>query len=113
MTLLFSCNSYKYLGDSVPTLSNQTDCEIQVFFLKPSFEYKQIGECKSKGFSFSGDGAKQAIKQLKKCACKYGGDGILVTKASDRELTTYNASGYNLSSSDVGVKFSGFIIKKK
>lgn len=113
LNTLYSCNSFKYYGDQVSGVRKISDCEIEVFFLKPTFQFKKLGECLGKGFSINGDGSRPAIRQLEKCACKYGGDAVVITKASDRELDTHNTDGYILSSSDFGVKFIATVIKRE
>lgn len=112
--LLFcgSCITYRYKGDKSFKTKIGGECELPVLYLPPNYEYEELGICSGKGLKFLGDGSNAAYRQVERCACKYGGDAVLILNRRNSTSFTVDKSGMQRISKS-GINMDGIVIRKK
>jgi hypothetical protein len=108
---LGSCVTYRYEGDKSFKTKQIGECKLPVLYSPPNYEYEEIGLCSGKGLKFVGDGSNAAYSQVEKCACKYGGDAVLIFNRRMNEHYMVDASGSGRISKS-GISMDGIVIRK-
>jgi hypothetical protein len=74
LTLLLSCTSFK--GNKSYSAQG-ANCEPKMFLVPPlNVEYDLLGVCKVKAST-----ERKAFKKLDRCACRHGGNGLIMQKS--------------------------------
>ena len=91
---IYSCNSYK--GSRKYTNSKNKDCEPQILLVFPQDKnsFEQLGTCKGRGAIMITDGSEKALDRVIKCACKHGGNAIVLTEEKDASFVTRDRTGW-------------------
>ncbi len=87
LVFLISCTSFK--GDRIyPSLNAK--CESKLFLIPPeNVDYEVLDLCKVKASS-----ERVAFKKLDKCACRHGGNGLILQKS--KTVIYQDDNGVNL-----------------
>ncbi len=94
---LVACTSTEFIPDSrnnaVSTRKITTECEVKVYTNPPiGRTYKVLGQCEaSSGATLSNaDGSYNAFKKLQKCACKNGGNAVIIEGKEEKKVIAQN-----------------------
>ncbi len=110
--LITGCHSYK--GHRKYFDRARKDCELKILMALPPDKnnFEKIGVCRGRGANMIDDGSEQALKRISKCACRHGGNAVVISE----KTTGFTGQDYFTglwSTTNTGKFYTGIVIRLK